>query len=177
MLSPMHTRRLLLRPFERNDAPAAFGWSGDPAVMRFNATPADTSIAETQKRIARYMAHQAEHGFSKWILVEQATGRAIGNAGLIHLRDYGWIDLGFRLAQPHWGQGLATEAAQAWVSAAFEELGMKRLGAFVHPENTASIHVLEKLGFARGHSATILGMSSIQFSLEAPSPKTQRAPR
>jgi Acetyltransferase (GNAT) domain len=35
------------------------------------------------------------------------------------LKDYGWIDLGFRLAQPSWGNGLATEVASAWVRAAF----------------------------------------------------------
>jgi RimJ/RimL family protein N-acetyltransferase len=32
-------------------------------------------------------------------------------SGLLKLQEYGRIDLGFRLAQPYWGKGLATEAA------------------------------------------------------------------
>jgi RimJ/RimL family protein N-acetyltransferase len=43
----------------------------------------------------------------------------IGDSGLLLLKEYGWIDLGFRLAQSHWGKGLATAAALAWVRAAF----------------------------------------------------------
>jgi RimJ/RimL family protein N-acetyltransferase len=62
----------------------------------------------------------------------------IGDSGLLLLKEYGWIDLGFRLAQSHWGKGLATEAALAWVRAAFGELQPERLTAMVHPENVIS---------------------------------------
>jgi len=66
------------------------------------------------------------------------------------LQEYGWIELGFRSAQPYWGQGLATEAACAWVRAAFDgfhdDFHIDQLTAIVHPENFASIRVLEKLG-------------------------------
>jgi hypothetical protein len=55
----------------------------------------------------------------------------------------GFIDLGFRLAQPFWGQGLATEASCAWVRAAFDDFHIDRLTAFVHPENVASRHDTE----------------------------------
>ena len=63
------------------------------------------------------------------------------------LHEYGWIDLGLRLAQPYWGKGLATEVASVWVRAAFDDFHIDRLTAIVHPENLASIRVLEKLGF------------------------------
>jgi RimJ/RimL family protein N-acetyltransferase len=44
------------------------------------------------------------------------------------LKDYGWIDLGFRLAQPCWGKGLATEMASAWVRAAFGRTSPRAVG-------------------------------------------------
>lgn len=112
------------------------------------------------------MAHQKEHGFSKWIIVNRSSGVAIGDSGLLVLQDYRWIDLGFRLAQPYWGNGFATEVASAWVHAAFDELRITRLGAFAHPENRASIRVLEKLGFNIERRGIVFAMDSIVFSLE-----------
>jgi [ribosomal protein S5]-alanine N-acetyltransferase len=163
----IETRRLILRPFESDDVEAAFAWFGDPIVMHFTPSGPDTSIEQTKARLANYQKHQTEHGFSKWIVLDRHLGRPIGDSGLLVLQEYGWIDLGFRLAQPYWGQGLATEAACAWVRAAFDDFHIDRLTAFVHPENVASIRVLKKLGFHAERRDTIMGTNAIVFSLRA----------
>ncbi len=168
----IETSRLILRPFELTDAEAAFGWFGDPVVMRLTPSGPDTSIGQTKTRLAKYQEHQIAHGFSKWIIVDRSTGRLIGDSGLLELRDYGWIDLGFRLVQPYWGKGIATEAAAAWVRVAFDELSLDRLTALVHPENAASIRVLAKLRFRVERQETIMGMNSILFTLDAKDART-----
>ena len=76
-----------------------------------------------------------------------------------------------RFAQPYWGKGLATEVASAWVRTAFDESGVSRLGAFVHPENAASIRVLEKVGFRAERHEMVMGVDSIVFSLDAKTSK------
>lgn len=167
MRIPMETERLILRPFELADVEAAFGWFGDPAVMRFTPSGSDASIEQTEVRLAKYREHQIAHGFSKWIILDRHSKLAIGDSGLFLLSEYGWIDFGFRLAQPYWGKGLASEAASAWLQAAFFELHLKRLTAIVHPENVASIRVLAKLRFREDRRDTVLGMNSIIFSLDA----------
>lgn len=83
----------------------------------------------------------------------------------LELQEYGWTYLGFRLAQSYWGKGLATEAASAWVRAAFDDFHIDRLTSFVHPENVSSMRVLEKLGFRAAGRDTIMGMNSILFLL------------
>ena len=172
MKARLETSRLILRPFESGDAAAAFGWFGDPIVMRFTPTGPDTSIHQTKARLGNYQQHQITHGFSKWIILERRLGSAIGDSGLLKLEEQGWIDLGFRLVQSYWGKGLATEAASAWVRAAFDDFHIDRLTALVHPENVASIRVLEKLRFLPERRDTIMGMKSIVYSLE---PKDVRA--
>lgn len=162
----------MLRPFESGDVEAAFAWFSDPIVMRFTPAGPDISIEQTKARLANYQEHQTEHGFSRWIVLDRHSGRPIGDSGLLALQEYGWIDLGFRLVQPYWGQGLATEAACAWVRAAFVDFHVDRLTAFVHPENVASIRVLEKLGFHAERRDTIMGMNSIVFSLTGNDGKT-----
>lgn len=166
MQNRIETERLILRPFEASDAGAAFEWFGDPVVMRFTPTGPDKSMEQTQARLTLFMEHQNEHGFSKWLILNRTSGIAIGDSGLLILEEYGWIDLGFRFAQPYWGKGLATEVASAWVRAAFDEFGLSRLGAFAHPENRTSIRVLEKLGFKVERRGIVFGMDSIVFSLE-----------
>lgn len=172
MRATLETSRLILRPFESGDVEVAFGWFGDPVVMRFTPTGPDTSIDQTKARIANYQKHQTTHSFSKWIILERRLGGAIGDSGLLKLEDHGWIDLGFRLAQSYWGKGLATEAASAWVRAAFDDFHIDGLKALVHPENVASIRILEKLRFQAERRDTIMGMKSIVYSLE---PKDVRA--
>jgi RimJ/RimL family protein N-acetyltransferase len=163
----IETSRLILRPFEEGDAEAAFGWFGDAEVMRFTTTGPDSSIELTKTRLAKYQEHQAVHGFSKWIILDRDTGGAIGDSGLMHLEEYARIDLGYRFAKPFWGKGLATEAATAWVRAAFDDFHIDRLTAFVHPENAASVRVLDKLGFRTEGREKIMGMEAIVFSLAA----------
>jgi RimJ/RimL family protein N-acetyltransferase len=83
------------------------------------------------------------------------------------LREYGWVDLGFRFAQPNWGKCLATEMASAWVRAALDEFRVGQLGAFIHPKNLTSIRVLEKVGFRAERWGMVMGLDSIVFSLNA----------
>ena len=166
MRDRIETERLILRPFEMSDAETAFRWFGDPVVMRFTPTGADKSFEETKTRLTFFMEHQGAHGFSKWLMADRTSGIAIGDSGLLVLEEYGWIDLGFRFVQPYWGKGLATEVASAWVRAAFDEFGLSRLGAFVHPENRASVRILEKLGFHAERREMVMGMDSIVFSLD-----------
>ena len=172
MRATLETNRLVLRPFASADVEAAFVWFGDPVVMRFTPTGADLSLEQTEARLAKYREHQVAHGFSKWIMLDRGRRLPIGDSGLLVLEEYGWIDLGFRLAQPYWGQGLATEVSSAWVRVAFDEFHFDRLTALVHSENVASIRVLVKVGFREDRRDTIMGMDSILFSLDAKSARS-----
>jgi [ribosomal protein S5]-alanine N-acetyltransferase len=160
---PIETTRLTLRPFGGEDVQVAFRWFGDPLVMRFTPHGPDKDIGQTTERIARYQKHQSVYGYSKWMIIDRISQEPIGDAGLLHLPEYRWIDFGYRLAQPFWGKGLATEAASAWLDKAFGELQLDRLVAICHPENSASIKILRKLGFFEERRDTIMGMVSLVF--------------
>ncbi len=159
----IETSRTILKPFSEEDAEAAFGWLGDPAVMRYIPSGLDASVEDTRKRIAMYREHQAAHGFSRWVIRERTSGLLIGDSGLLALEAVGGIDLGFRLAVSHWGKGFATEVAKAWVHAAVEDLRLPRLVAFAHPQNVASLRVLERVGFRRTGAGRVMGMDAITF--------------
>jgi hypothetical protein len=54
------------------------------------------------------------------------------------------------------------------VRAAFGDFALSRLTAFAHPDNQASLRVLEKLAFRHDRAGTVMGMRSLVFSLAAP---------
>jgi len=177
VLEILETERLILRPFRSEDADTAFQWFGDPEVMRLTPTGADGSLADTRRRLATYCEHQATHGFSKWLVQERRSSEAVGDSGLLVLQESGDIDLGFRFLKRFWGFGFATEVATAWIDGAFNAFGLQRLTAFSHPENAASLRVLEKVGFRRLERTRVMGMEAITFALSRVEYQNVRARR
>lgn len=145
----LRTARLDLRTFTPADAPAAFSVVyGDPEVMRYVGTGALRTVADTEALLRRYAEAGPVMGWTFWAVVERATGRLVGDAGLWAAQPGpGPPELGYTLAREAWGKGYATEAAGACVEHAFARPGVEEIAALVEPANTASLHVLEKLGF------------------------------
>lgn len=114
--------------------------------MRYSAGEPDRDRSATTARIERYIRMQAEHGFSKWAVRDRESGEYLGDAGLTVLPETGEVELGYRLARAHWGRGLATEVAAAWLAHALGLLALPRIIAFADPRNLASIRVMEKIG-------------------------------
>ncbi len=75
----------------------------------------------------------------------------MGGCGVHPLDDvrHRTAELGYWLAEPCWGRGIATDAVRALVPVAFAESGIVRLEAGVFSNNTASMRVLERCGFTR----------------------------
>ena len=165
MTLQLETPQLFLRPFVPEDAPLALPWLTDAEIMRYMPTGQDFTLAQVEARIARYIAHQEQHGYSRWLAIERSSGLPVGDAGLLYLPATQEIELGYRVIQSHWGRGLATEMAAAWVAQAFGPLGLTDLIAFSHPDNLASIRVMEKSGFRFLRHDQIAGMGVVVYHL------------
>ena len=66
-----------------------------------------------------------------------------------------------------WGMGLATESALAAIEYSHQQLRLKRLVGWVHPDNVASSRVLTKLRFSFDRRTTMAGIPGIDFDLYA----------
>lgn len=78
-------------------------------------------------------------------MITDRDGRVIGSTGLNVETLYRAVT-GYMLARETWGHGYATEVTKAMTDVA-ESLGIVRLAALCHPDNRASVRVLEKVGF------------------------------
>ncbi len=98
------------------------------------------------------IAGQHEKSFTR-VLVLRDSGTMIGVAGIQFDADRKEAELGYWISQSVWGQGYATEAAQAVVNHGFEVIRHHLIMARYNTENPASGRVLDKLGFVRNGMA------------------------
>ena len=61
----------------------------------------------------------------------------------------GMVEVGWRLAAAHWGNGYATEAAREALRVGFEEVGLDEIVSFTVPQNVRSRRVMERIGLRR----------------------------
>ena len=139
------TERLALRGFRAEDLPAHRAAVDDDAAVTWMHVR--LPLAESLRRWAERLDGWDRDGFGMWIAEVRESGSVIGHAGLQRLHGTDDVELGYYLGRAAWGQGYATEAGRACLAYGFETCGLHRIVAVVRPDNHASRHVLEKLGF------------------------------
>lgn len=148
------TGRLLLRDFAAEDEAALLALEADPAVYRYrdSGPPTEEEIRNFFRRTQDVLRLEPRPAYILAIALP-TDGRLIGVVTLtVTNRELGQAELGYRLSQNCWGQGYATEAAQALVSSGFATMGLHRIYALCHPDNTGSQRVMEKMGMQyEGH--------------------------
>ncbi len=142
----LETPRLVLREMCLADLDFVASMLAHPEVMRFY--PKCYSREEAEAWVRRQQDRYARHGHGFWLVIEKATGQAVGQAGLLMQRVDG-IDeagLGYIIHRPFWRRGFATEAAAASRDYGFDTVGRARVISLVRPENVPSQGVARKLG-------------------------------
>lgn len=141
------TPRLVIREYIAADAPALAMMNDDPRVLQYAKRQPYNNVAEAELYTQTYKTMYDDYGFGRWAVVTREDGQCIGYCGIKFRPDKNLIDLGYRFLPSHWGKGYATEAAKACVEYAFNKLRLPRIWLSAAPENAASRHVAEKIGF------------------------------
>ena len=142
------TARLRLRHWRASDrAPFAL-LNAKLAVMEY--LPGALSQVENDALIDRIEAHFARHGFGLWAVEIPNVTPFAGFMGLTVPRfDAHFtpcVEIGWRLDEPYWGHGYATEGARAVATFGFDVLQLDEILSFTVPSNARSRRVMEKIG-------------------------------
>lgn len=148
----------MLRPLVPEDARDAYRFLSDSQVMHYWSNGPHGDIAQTE----RYIVGNCTGGSHESWAITESGGPAIGWINLGERRP-GVYETGYILDASWWGRGFAREALSAGIDHVFGTLGARRIFADTDPENTASIKMLEGLGFAcegrlRGEWETHIGI-------------------
>ena len=140
--------RLTLRHWRAADLAPFAALNADPVTMQFLSRC--LSRAESDAFAQRAQAELAQRGWGLWALEHSARGEFLGFVGLavpaFEARFTPCVEVGWRLARAHWGQGYATEAARACLSCAFETLALAEVVSFTSVDNARSAAVMQRLG-------------------------------
>jgi len=153
----LETDRLILRTWELTDEDAGFAIWGDKEVVKYIPTAEVLAREQVVASIKRGIDHQIKYGYQHWAVVLKENQRLIGACGFNHLDDESenglsradaiTIELSFHFQRSFWGNGYASEAAEACIAYAKEKLDVKRIVAGVNRQNVRSVRILEKLDF------------------------------
>lgn len=153
------TERLILRPWQEQDAEALYTYASNPEVGPPAGWPPHTSVDNSREIIKNVLSKPETYA------VCLKDGTPIGSIGL-HLngstdmtdRD-DECELGYWIGKLYWGQGLIPEASRALLRYAFEELGMRAVWCGYYDGNEKSRKVQTKLGFVYQHKTEGLEVS------------------
>lgn len=153
---PIHTARLLLRPFRAEDLSDLYAFHSRPDVARFLYWEART-LAETQAALQRKVNEMrlSQEGDRLSLAVvlpaaDEHDERVIGEVSLVwqsQVHQQG--EIGFVFNPEYGGRGYATEAAQVVLALGFAELGLERIYGRCDARNAASAQLLARLGLRR----------------------------
>jgi RimJ/RimL family protein N-acetyltransferase len=150
----LQTKRLILRPWQEDDAEALYKYASNPKVGLNAGWEAHTSI-ENSREIIRDVFSAEEI----YAVVLKETNEPIGCVGFIMgekkhstTMDNNDAEAGYWIGVPYWGQGLIPEAMHELIRHGFEDLGLPAIWIGHYDENPQSKRVADKLGFIYQHT-------------------------
>lgn len=145
----IETERLHLRSWRDKDVAAYHRACNTPSVMRWLGGV--QSAQELRNDVHYFMAEEARHGHTFWIVERKADKAFLGFCGFVRIPDLdspsrGQLEIGWRIREDVWRNGYAFEAASAALRYAFTALNPKVLVSRAATGNSASVGLMRKLG-------------------------------
>ena len=153
-LPEIQTQRLLLRQLLTKDADAFFLLRCNEKVNQFMKRRPAQSLEETEEIIFNINEGITNKQWLYWAIVLQENKKLIGTITLWQFSDEGNnAEIGFELHPDFQHKGYMQEAVAAVTAFAFKQMQLKKLYAWTHRNNIASIKLLKKNNFKRDEAA------------------------
>ena len=145
----LETERLILRPFALADADDVQRLVGDRAIAATTLSiphPYEDGMAEAWIAGRQAMIERDES--TPFAIERKSDGALIGSINLMDIQAGHQAEFGYWIGVPYWNRGYCTEAGQAMLDFAFNELGLVRVHARHLSRNPSSGRVMQKLGMS-----------------------------
>ena len=144
-MQTIRTARLIIRRFGLADAAFIVQLVNQPSWLRWIGNRNVHTLDDAETYLSSGPLSMYER-YGVGLCGVELAGKLIGMAGLIKRSPAAEIDLGYAFLPEYWGQGYATEVAQALLNYAIHMLKLPRIIATTQLENQQSIKVLERIG-------------------------------
>lgn len=147
-MKPLETERLILRQWRDNDRVEFAALNADPVVMKY--FPSTYDRIQSDASIDRFIKSIENKHLGFFAAELKISKELIGFIGLKEVPDNlpfaPAIEIGWRLAQQFWGQGLASEGALACLEYGFKTLGIESVVSMTPCTNLKSERLMQRIG-------------------------------
>jgi len=141
------TKRLKLRLFQKSDAPDVTKLCNNYNIYENTLyLPYPYSIEDALLWIEHHLNNFNANKSYEFAITDKETGELYGAIALSNNQMFKNGEIAYWVGEEFWGNGYATEAAQAILQFAFDEKQYHKVFARYFHSNPASGRVLEKLG-------------------------------
>ncbi len=149
---------LRLRALCLTDAPAIQRLAGDQRIADTTANiPHPYPDGEAERWLASVAADTEAGTKLAYAITVADSGELAGCVSFMDIAD-GEAEIGYWVAVPYWGRGIATRAVRSLLDYGLGDMGLRRVHARVLSRNEASGKVLLNLGFTHlGNQPTTCG--------------------
>ncbi|MFD4631173.1 GNAT family N-acetyltransferase [Streptomyces sp. NPDC058284] len=157
-MTEIRTPRLILRRWHDDDLAPMADINADPRVMHWVDDGSVYDLDRTAEEIERWEEEWDDEGFGLFAVELLASGELVGFTGL-SVPEFlpevsSEVAISWRLGSQFWGQGYASEAAQATLEFALQDRGLDRVISIDRLDNQASENVIRKLGMVPERETT-----------------------
>ena len=144
----IETKRLILRRFTMEDAPAMYrNWASDPEVTKYLTWPTHSSAEVSRQVLIDWTGQYEDNTFYQWAIVPKEFGEPVGSIGVVRLNEQAQLaHIGYCIGANWWHQGITSEAMQAVMDYMFDDVGVNRVESRHDPRNPNSGRVMRKCG-------------------------------
>ena len=144
---PLGDGVITLRAKTDGDVDALVAICQDPEIPRWTRVPQPYTRAEAERWIAASQLERDAGTAIDWLAVDERDD-VLASVALQHIRrDDGLGEIGYWVAAPARGRGIATRAVRLVTEWALGELGLHTLEIMTHEDNVASQGVARAAGY------------------------------
>jgi RimJ/RimL family protein N-acetyltransferase len=161
----LETDRLRFRLLRESDFPLYETWCANIEVMRYLGGKTMNRL-EAWRHLAYQLGHWAMRGYGYYAVEEKASGQLVGRVGFTDSAAWPGFELGWTIAPEHQRKGYASEAARMLLPYAFDALDRSHVISLIHPDNTPSRRVAERLGETVEGETEVLTMPVLIYGID-----------
>ena len=164
-LTPKQTERLIIRSLKREDAEPWKAFLNDPICTKYFPEEFLASENLSELWIESQLKRYDDQRFGLMAVEEKASGRFIGQCGLLHQKINGEdeLEIGYHLFREYHGLGYASEAAQFFKKIGFHFTDVPSIISLIHPQNKPSQMVATKNGMSPTGVTTYKGEEAVIY--------------
>lgn len=160
------TKRCLIREMGPDDLDDLYDLYADERIIQYTE-PLFRDREKEKNYIEDYIENIYKYfGFGTWLIHRKEDGVLIGRAGFNYRPGFEEAELGFVIGYPFWRNGYAYEVCRHLLYLGKSVFEFEKIQALADKDNTASVCLLEKLGFGYAQDVMVDGKEYQRYLYE-----------